>query len=153
MLFFVILYPMTCETHSPSSSTSSEKAVLGQSGQDDRRWNSFHYEALKDQQHIKFLMDHYRKQNRDCSCNVNAPGPGGFTPLMLAVIRCYNSRDSLSWSSSESSAETKEHTFLTPMNNSMGAVQPGLLLSDSSLVFRQNGGYSHFTTPMESTVR
>ena len=116
---------MTCETHSPSSSTSSEKAVLGQSGQDDRRWNSFHYEALKDQQHIKFLMDHYRKQNRDCSCNVNAPGPGGFTPLMLAVIRCYNSRDSLSWSSSESSAETKEHTFLTPMNNSMGAVQPG----------------------------
>ena len=113
--------------HSPSSSTSSETAVLGQSGRDDRRWNSLHYEALKDPQHIKFLMDRYRKQNGK-SRNVNAPGPGGFTPLMLAVIRRYNSRDSLylpSRSSSESSAETNEHSFLIPMNNGMGAGQPG----------------------------
>lgn len=90
-----------------NSSSESEQVVVGQQGRDLRKWGVVH---TRD---VGKLVQQYRRVN-GCNLNIDAPGPGGFTPLMLVVMRRpgtvsinYQSR-----SSSESSSD--DQTALIP---------------------------------------
>jgi len=99
-----------------SSAVSSTTAVIGQTGHDARQWSSLHYEAMRNPKFVKQLVEVYRQQNGH-SLDVNATGPGGYTPLMIAVSKRLSSHESISLpsrSSSESSGDFGELVALLP---------------------------------------
>ena len=84
------------------------EVVIGQQGKDNRKWKMVH---TRD---VGKLVQQYRRHN-GCSVDVDAPGPGGFTPLMLVVMRRPGTISSLNYqsrSSSESSSD--DQTALIP---------------------------------------
>ena len=94
----------------------STTAVIGQIGHDIRQWSSLHHEAMSNPKFMKQLLEVYRQQNGD-SLDVNASGPGGYTPLMIAVSKRLSSHESLSLlsrSSSEPSGDFGELVALLP---------------------------------------
>lgn len=89
------------------ASPDAEQVVIAQKGRDLRKWGVVH---TRD---VGKLVQQYKRVN-GCNLDINAPGPGGFTPLMLVVMRRpgtvslnYQSR-----SSSESSSD--DQTALIP---------------------------------------
>lgn len=87
----------------PQSST-----VLGQEGRDVRQWGVVHTGD------VGKLVQQYKRVN-GCNLNIDKPGPGGFTPLMLVVMRRPGTMSSVNYqsrSSSESSSD--DQTALIP---------------------------------------
>ena len=112
--------PLASDPASPSKQESS--CVIGQLGRDRRQWTMAHAGD------VGRLVEQYRRQNGSTP-NVNTPGPGGFTPLMLAVIRRPGAVDCVPYqsrSSSESSSD--DQTALLPPF-SRGATPRHLALS------------------------
>ena len=87
----------------------SDVAVVSQVGKDPRNWNSFHYSAVRNPEVMRELLE---KCHRDDSkeCDVNTPGPGGYTPLMLAVTQKTPDGFPLSSRSSSSSDSSGKHS-------------------------------------------
>ncbi len=103
--------PLSSDSASSPTKKQLGKVVIGQSGRDDRSWNIAH---ARD---VGRLVDQYRRQN-GTTPNVNIPGPGGFTPLMLAVMRRPGAVECIHYqsrSSSESSADDQT-ALLPPMS-------------------------------------
>ena len=50
----------------------------------ERKWTCLHYEALRNPKLVQELVSNHRHHNK--SPDINARGPGGYTPLMLAVM-------------------------------------------------------------------
>lgn len=74
-----------------------------------------HYEAM---QHPKLLQQRHHHQNGKTQ-NVNTSGPGGFTPLMLAVTQRHSGTSfNYSRSSSESSGDVAENSALIASSSS-----------------------------------
>ena len=121
--------PLTTSSNPPPPSP----VVIGQQGRDARRLGVAHTSD------VTKLVQQYRRQNGS-SLNINAPGPGGFTPLMLAVMRrpgtyaCFNYQ---SRSSSESSSDdqaallppvssgTPRHFVIPPVDSSVSMLIQG----------------------------
>ena len=88
--------------------TDGSGTVIGQRGQDRRQWTTAHRSDVGN------LVKQYKRVNGS-SLNINAPGPGGFTPLMLVVMRRPGTVTRLNYqsrSSSESSSD--DQTALLP---------------------------------------
>ena len=99
--------PLSSDPASPSKQ-EPHKVVIGQSGRDTRQWTLAH---ARD---VGRLVEQYRRQN-GTSPNVNTPGPGGFTPLMLAVMRRPGAVDCIHYQSrSSSESSTDDQTALLP---------------------------------------
>lgn len=110
----------------PISSTDSKNVVLGQRGWDSRQWGVAH---TRD---VGKLVQQYKQLNGS-HLSVDTPGPGGFTPLMLAVMRRPGTLSSMNYqsrSSSESSSDdqtalipvprgTPRHMLLPPIDSSV----------------------------------
>ena len=91
------------------SLSGTQNVVLGQRGRDCRQWGDAH---MKD---VGKLVQQYNKKLNGCPVNVDTPGPGGFTPLMLVVMRRPGALSSMNYqsrSSSESSSD--DQTALIP---------------------------------------
>ncbi len=138
---------------SPSTSRAETAAVVGQSGHDARRWNRLHYDALRNPELFQQLLDQYRAQNREVP-DVNAPGPSGYTPLMLAVMKRppvagmdVSGVPFRGSSSSDSSGDSTvaEHTALIAWSNSRRMANR----SSGGVPGHQNG---HYFQPVDSTV-
>ena len=102
-------------TISPGHATT-DTAVLSQIGQDARKWNSLHYSAVQNLQIIHELLEKCRSEDGK-KWDVNTPGPGGYTPLMMAVtqknVQCKGfASPSRSSSSSDSSSDVNNHNML-----------------------------------------
>ena len=96
------------DTSSSPSKAEPCQVVIGQYGRDTRQWDLAHASD------VGKLVDQYRRQNGS-SPNVNTAGPGGFTPLMLAVMRRPGALECIHYqsrSSSESSSD--DQTALLP---------------------------------------
>ena len=93
----------------------SDVAVVSQLGSDPRKWNYLH-KAVRNPEVMRGLLEKCHGDNTR-KWDVNTPGPGGYTPLMLAVTQKmgegfgFQSRSS---SSSDSSGEHTEHNGLLP---------------------------------------
>ena len=90
------------------------------------KWSYLHYSAVRNPEIMRGLLEKCRGDNSK-KWDVNTPGPGGYTPLMLAVTQ--KSPDgfplpSRSSSSSDSSGEHSEHNGLlfSPMTKAMQLV-------------------------------
>lgn len=91
-----------------AATPDDDRAVIGQQGRDQRQWGIFH---TRD---VGKLVQQYKRLN-GCNLNIDTPGPGGFTPLMLVVMRRPGTISSLNYqsrSSSESSSD--DQTALIP---------------------------------------
>ena len=140
-------------TSSSSSTQQTDTVVVGQVGKDTRKWNIAHYEAMRDPRRVRQLLADYRRQN-GLSVDVNAPGPGGYTPLMLVVMKQHHgSHESLvplkSRSSSESSSDHNEYAALIGLStrishNGFYGVRPSSIVS-------HNGVFS-VIPPVDSSV-
>ena len=110
----------------------SDVAVVSQIGKDSRKWNYLHYSAVRNPEIMRGLLEKCRRDD-----SKNTPGPGGYTPLMLAVTQ--KSPDgfplpSRSSSSSDSSGEHSEHNglLLSPMTEAIQLVPHSDTSSPSS---------------------
>ena len=98
----------------------SNTAVVSQVGQDPRKWNYLHYSAVRNPQIMRQLLERCRGEDGK-KWDVNTPGPGGYTPLMLAITQKNPpsenfSGPSRSSSSSDSSTEISEqNNLLSPL--------------------------------------
>lgn len=104
------------------SSVNAERVVVGQKGRDVRKWGILH---TRD---VGKLVEQYRHQNGR-SLNIDTPGPGGFTPLMLVVMRRPGISSSLNYqsrSSSESSSD--DQTALLPTGAAVSHMTPRHLM-------------------------
>ena len=97
---------------------SERTCPLGQSGKDSRLWTQFHREAAHQSSDVlKRIVTDGLARNGSV-VDINSQGPGGFTPLMVAIvaekgpwrIRSYSGHAVRSDSSSGS--EHSEHDFL-----------------------------------------
>ena len=99
---------------------STETAVLSQVGQDARKWNYLHYSAVQNPQIMRELLEKCRSEDGK-KWDINTPGPGGYTPLMLAVtqknVHCNGfGVPSRSSSSSDSSSDVADqNALLSPL--------------------------------------
>ena len=59
---------------------------------DSRQWNPAHHEAFRNPRQVLSLLRGYKHQHGE-NLDVNAAGPGGFTPLMLVVMKRHGSHD------------------------------------------------------------
>ena len=101
---------------SMSLTSPPETVTIAQRGRDERQWNSLHYSAMRNPRYVKELVELYRQQNGH-SLDVNASGPGGYTPLMIAVTKRHSSHENVnlpSRSSSDSSGDFGELASLLP---------------------------------------
>ncbi len=88
--------------------TDGNGAVIGQRGHDHRQWTVAH------RSDVGKLVQQYKRANGS-TLNIDTPGPGGFTPLMLVVMRRPGTISRLNYqsrSSSESSSD--DQTALIP---------------------------------------
>ena len=146
------------DKHTPQGSTPNKdsEAVVAQVGDDKRSWSAAHFEALHNPQRIRSLVEEYRRQNGSTH-NVNARGPGGFTPLMLVVMKRHSSHDTVAYPSRGSSesggSDYSDHSALLP--------QPGQHRMGSKVMGRPSSTYSHDTgfystgsqiSPVDSSV-
>ena len=99
----------------------TETAVVSQVGQDSRKWTYLHYSAVRNPEVMRELLEKCRGEDGK-KWDINTAGPGGYTPLMLAVTqktsRCESfGMPSRSSSSSDSSTETssEQNTLLSPL--------------------------------------
>ena len=136
---------------SSSMSVEPNHVVIGQQGCDARQWGITH---TRD---VGKLVQQYKRQN-GTSLNVNTPGPGGFTPLMLAVMRrpgsygChfnYQSRSSSESSSDDqtalippgSSCATPRHLVIPPLDSSVSALIEAKATIDAVNDYNQSALY------------
>ena len=108
---------------STSARVEHHNVIVGQFGRDIRQWGSAHARGVGQ------LVEQYRRQN-GTSPNVNTPGPCGFTPLMLAVMRRPRSLDCIQYesrSSSESSSD--DQTSLLPIQPHRSAPHHSMIRS------------------------
>ena len=94
----------------------SDVAVVSQVGSDPRKWNLLHYKAVQNPEVMRNLLEKCRGDDSK-KWDVNTAGPGGYTPLMLAVTQKTGERfgfPSRSSSSSDSSGDHTEHNGLLP---------------------------------------
>ena len=98
----------------------SNTAVVSQVGEDAREWNHLHYIAVQNPEAMRQLLEKCRSDGK--KWDFNTPGPGGYTPLMLAVTQKSASCESFnatsrSSSSSDSSGDVSEqNTLLSPLS-------------------------------------
>ena len=96
---------------------TTDTAVLSRVGEDAREWNYLHYSTVQTPQRMRELLEKCcRKYGK--KWDVNTPGPGGYTPLMLAVtVQCNDfCIPSKSSSSSTSSSDINDHnTYLSSL--------------------------------------
>lgn len=93
-----------------SSSSDQNRVVVGQRGQDSRKWGVAH---TRD---VSKLVQQFKQVNGR-NLGINTPGPGGFTPLMLVAMRRPGTLSNMSYqsrSSSESSSD--DQTALIPVS-------------------------------------
>ena len=107
-----------------TSTDEPSTAVIGQVAHDSRKWNCLHYDALRNPKLVQELVEKYRRHNGK-SVDINTPGPGGYTPLMLAVTQRHSTSSYESFglpcrSSSESSADVGELSALITTNAKSG---------------------------------
>ena len=91
--------PLPSSSSSSPSSSDPKTVVVGQRGRDSRQWGVVHT------QDVGKLVSQYRQQN-GAQLNIDAPGPGGFTPLMLVVMRRPGTLSNMSYHQSRSSSES-----------------------------------------------
>ena len=131
----------------PPASPSQEvpTVCIGQIGHDARGWTRLHYEALNNPELVQ-----------QQSADINTPGPGGVTPLMLAVTRKPTTGNSenvgvpvrVSTSSDSSNDSTSaEHTALLVKTKAKKLVN-GHGHSSDVPAMKQNG----VTPPFDTTV-
>ena len=145
--------------NSPHDSTPNKDSdvVVAQVGIDKRTWTQAHFEALHNPKRVRSLVEEYRRQNGSTN-NVNARGPGGFTPLMLVVMKRHGAHDAMVYTSRGSSesggSDYSDHSALLP-----SAGQPHKL--GSKVMGRPGSGYSQDTgfystgpqlSPVDSSV-
>ena len=122
---------------------TTDTAVFSQVGQDARKWNYLHCSAVQNPQiMLEFLKKCHSEDGK--KWDVNTLGPGGFTPLMLAVMQ---NTMQCSSSSSDSSSHVNDHnTLLSPLakNNQL------LPQSDTSSPALTNG--SAPSSPLNCSV-
>lgn len=105
----------------PQLGSQSEMVVTAQQGHDSRKWNYLHYHAVRNPEVMREFLEKCRSQD-DVKWDLNTPGPGGYTPLMLAITQKRAHSESISVpsrssSSSESSSEANEqNTLLSPQS-------------------------------------
>lgn len=95
--------------------TDSNGAVLGERGCDQRQWTAAHRDVGR-------LIMEYKRANGSAPSNINTPGPGGFTPLMLVVMRRPGMLSRINYNQSRSSSESSsdDQTALIPTVASRG---------------------------------
>ena len=94
----------------------SDMAVVAQVGEDARKWNYLHYSAVRNPEVMRSLLEKCRNDDGK-KWDLNTPGPGGYTPLMLAITQRTMQTESFgvpsrSSSSSDSSGDTTDHNTL-----------------------------------------
>ena len=87
----------------------SDVAVVSQVGKDSRKWNYLHYSAVRNPEVMRELLEKCRREDSK-KCDMNTPGPGGYTPLMLAVTQKTPDSFPLPSRSSSSSDSSGEHS-------------------------------------------
>lgn len=102
--------PGPASTGGSGGSDQQQNVVVGQRGVDQRRWVMAHTED------VGKLVQQFKQVNGS-NLGVDTPGPGGFTPLMLVVMRRtgMSSMNYQSRSSSESSSD--DQTALIPTSS------------------------------------
>ena len=117
---------------------------------DSRRWNHAHYEAVRNPRRVRELLVGYKKLHGE-TLDVNAAGPGGFTPLMLVVMKRHSSHESIA------SAEHTYAPFYAPYHDRAALVNgaaAGRPISNGSIISRDGCYYSPhgFLPPIESSL-
>lgn len=140
----------------PTESQEQSSVVVGQLGNDKRHWTQAHCEVLKDPHHIRRLLDEYRKKNGTTD-NINAPGPSGFTPLMLLIMKRHSNHENVVYNSRGSSESGSEHNDLVSLlPNGMGSrfLNSGRPTSNSSVFSHDVPFYtaSSQVLPIDSSV-
>ena len=116
----------------------------------ERKWTCLHYEALRNPKLVQELVTNHRHHTK--SPDVNAKGPGGYTPLMLAVMSkriemgggaCGTS----SRSNSESSGDHDSSILLNGIHYKKAVVE-----SHSNCSSDVSGGVLPNFDPMDCTV-
>ena len=127
---------------------------------DSRKWNPAHYESVRNPRRVHELFLGYKKQHGE-SPDINAAGPGGFTPLMLVVMKRHSSHESIAYNSRTSSVSSEQayapyyapyHDRAALVNGAAAGGRPisnGSLLSHDGRFFPAHGG---FIPPIESSV-
>lgn len=127
---------------------------------DSRKWNPAHYEALRNPRRVHELLVGYKRQHSD-TFNVNAAGPGGFTPLMLVVMKRHSSHESIPGYNSRPSSISSEQayaSFYAPYHDRAalmnGAAAGGRPISNGSILSRDSCFYPPhgFVHPVDSSV-
>lgn len=130
---------------------------------DSRKWNTAHYEAVRNPRHVHELLMGYKKQHGE-TLDVNASGPGGFTPLMLVVMKRHSSQESVVYNSRPSSISSEQAAY-APFYSSYhdraalinGAAAGGRPISNGSILSRDGlfyppHGFMQNVPPIESSV-
>ena len=100
----------------------SDMAVIAQVGEDSRKWNCLHYSAVRNPETMRGLLERCRSDDSK-KWDLNTPGPGGYTPLMLAVTQksvpmtagSYGVPSRSSSSSDTSTEVSEQNTLLSPL--------------------------------------
>ena len=97
---------------------SESSCVLGESGKDSRKWTLLHREAAhQSSDTLKWIVTGGVARNGSV-VDINSQGPGGFTPLMVAIVaekgpwRIRSHSGHAVRSDSSSGSEHSEHDFL-----------------------------------------
>ena len=128
---------------------------------DFRQWNPAHYEAFRNPRRVHDLLLGYKQQHGE-NLNVNAAGPGGFTPLMLVVMKRHSSHENIPYNSRTSSVSSEHQVYAapycTPYHDRMalmnGAAAGGRPISNGSMLSHDGCFYTPhgFIPPIESSV-
>ena len=107
---------------------------------DARKWNPAHYEAVHNPCCIHEILLGYKEQHGE-SPDINGAGPGGFTPLMLAVMKHNSSNENIVYN----------HDCADFINSTAADGRP---VSNGSLLIHDGDFYpdTSFIPPVESSV-
>ena len=93
----------------------SNTAVVSQVGQDPRKWNYLHYSAVRNPQIMRQLLERCCGEDGK-KWDVNTPGPGGYTPLMLAITQKNTPSENFSGPSRSSSSSDSSSPLNCPVD-------------------------------------
>ena len=126
---------------------------------DSRKWNPAHYEALRNPRHVHELVMGYKKQHGE-NVDVNAAGPGGFTPLMLVVMKRHSGHEGVGFNTRMSPVATEQAyaPYYAPYHDRAalinGAAAGGRPISNGSIISHEGRYYTthNFIPAIESSV-
>lgn len=121
--------PASSASSASVSSTDPKSVPIGQRGVDSRKWGMVHT------RNVGKLVQQFKQVNGS-NLGIDTPGPGGFTPLMLVVMRRPGALSSMNYqsrSSSESSSDdqtalipasrgTPRHLLLSPVDSTVAVL-------------------------------